>query len=365
MGVVNAEPILDQSNVLAPNTDHAVVLGYSFKAVQSFQPSRSSNISLVQVPLTWFDYVYPPVGNAEEIIMQIQTDSGGIPSGQMVSSNCYAIIPGFTVPAFPSYNWFDFSIGNNCFLDANITYWMVLSSPNSSQRETYLVFLSPANNYINGVAKYYEIDGTWHDLPGNDFLFREYTEPIIACSVNANCGTDSWVEGPVCQEGNAFQDYRVYTCNEPGTPASFCTETDSFFLKQVCANSTPYCENGECVSSEPLDQRVFILEQQVQDLTNQNNELNERVGILETNDQTQDTKISAIEIAIESINTLVSELQTTLMSFVDKITSYLTNLDFKTKSDMLCGYMENEELNNYTDLGITCKIVNDKCKCTE
>jgi len=354
LGVVNAESVLDQINVGPYNSNSLTPVGAYMKAAQEFFPSRTADVVLVQVPISYDS------GDAGDIILEIQTDSEGHPSGNLVSPNCFSQIPAFYTPQLPEYEWMDFSIGTSCLLEENTSYWMVFSSPTSNLSGTYVIWVTPEIyypghfNYFNGII--------WIDYSVVKLMFKEYTEEHVACYANTDCGTDSWIEAPVCNEGNVFQLYRVFTCNEPGTPASYCSETDSFSLKQECVDPTPYCENGECVSDMPLDQRVFALEQQVQNLTSQNNALTARVDSLETKDQEQDTRMTGIET---TVNNLFFQLQTALDSFIEKITSYLTNLNLETKTDILCGYMENNGLDRYSDIGTTCRIVNDECKCIQ
>lgn len=356
LGIVNAEMVLDQSNDLPPEFQYSPTFGGNARHAQSFQPSVTADISLVQLPMAYSGYLYPPGGPVYEIILEIQTDYAGQPSENLVSSGCTATIPPFTDPAYvygptTAYAWFNFIFENDCLLDANTSYWMVIRSPETPATNAYALYPSHANNYLNGIFLY-TLGGGWTDsgVLNYDFIFKEYVEPIT-CFTNSDCGTDAWVEAPSCQEGNVYQNYRVFTCNEPGTPASYCTESDTFSLKEVCVDPTPFCENGECVSDMPLDQRVFVLEQQVQELTNQNDLLNERV--------------STNESAIITINQLISAMQTALNDFVDKITGYLSNMNFNARQEMLCGYMEDENLNYYSDLELYCHKTNDNCTCSD
>ena len=67
----------------------------------------------------------------------------------------------------------------------------------------------------------------------------------ITCSTNANCGTNGYVDSPICQSGNVYQNYKTYTCNNPGTASSSCSNSIVSQLKTTCgANQT--CSNGTC-----------------------------------------------------------------------------------------------------------------------
>jgi C1A family cysteine protease len=67
----------------------------------------------------------------------------------------------------------------------------------------------------------------------------------IACSSNSDCGTNAFSGDLFCSNGNVFQNYRVYSCLNPGTLSSSCTYSDSNQIKQACANG---CENGQCIT---------------------------------------------------------------------------------------------------------------------
>jgi uncharacterized repeat protein (TIGR01451 family) len=70
----------------------------------------------------------------------------------------------------------------------------------------------------------------------------------IACSTNSQCGTNGVIGSPFCgQNGDVYQTYRTYTCNNPGTPQSTCSQADNNQLKTNCtANQT--CSNGSCTN---------------------------------------------------------------------------------------------------------------------
>ncbi len=72
----------------------------------------------------------------------------------------------------------------------------------------------------------------------------------IICSSNNDCGTSGYVDSPYCDStsggtGNVYQNYKQYTCNNPGTTSSSCTSVTNARLKQVCLASQT-CTNGNC-----------------------------------------------------------------------------------------------------------------------
>ncbi len=63
---------------------------------------------------------------------------------------------------------------------------------------------------------------------------------ITQCTQNSDCGTDGFVGDPTCSADDVYQDYRTYTCNNPGTKDSYCSHTDTLTLKEDCGED--YCE---------------------------------------------------------------------------------------------------------------------------
>ena len=67
----------------------------------------------------------------------------------------------------------------------------------------------------------------------------------IECSSNSECGTDVWFGNEVCFfDDDVFDDKLMFTCNNPGTVDSYCSNETKKIEKQECING---CENGECI----------------------------------------------------------------------------------------------------------------------
>jgi len=47
---------------------------------------------------------------------------------------------------------------------------------------------------------------------------------------------------------NVYQNYKTYTCNNPGTASSYCTNSTSAQLKATC-NGNQTCSNGNCLQN--------------------------------------------------------------------------------------------------------------------
>ena len=69
--------------------------------------------------------------------------------------------------------------------------------------------------------------------------------PTIICSTNSQCGTDGAVGDLFCQGGNVYQNYKTYTCNNPGTATSSCSNSTVAQLKTTCSGNQ-ICTNGSC-----------------------------------------------------------------------------------------------------------------------
>ncbi len=66
------------------------------------------------------------------------------------------------------------------------------------------------------------------------------------CCDDEDCGIDHCLGGPnYCLDGNVYQDFIVYTCNNPGQVDAYCSSEIVPWLIEECDCN---CENGECLS---------------------------------------------------------------------------------------------------------------------
>ena len=70
----------------------------------------------------------------------------------------------------------------------------------------------------------------------------------IVCSSSSQCGTNGVVGGLFCQGNSVYQNYITYTCNNPGTVSSFCSNSTTSQLQTTC-NGNQTCQNGACVNN--------------------------------------------------------------------------------------------------------------------
>lgn len=80
------------------------------------------------------------------------------------------------------------------------------------------------------------------------FLFTIDIASANACSSNFDCGTNGYRGSPYCQGNSLYQNYKTYTCNNPGTTYSSCSQsTVSQLILNCTGNQT--CSNGSCTAN--------------------------------------------------------------------------------------------------------------------
>jgi hypothetical protein len=71
---------------------------------------------------------------------------------------------------------------------------------------------------------------------------------IVSCNTNSDCGIDEFVDNLFCQNNNVYQNYKTYTCNNPGTIISSCSDSTAPRLQTTCTSGQT-CSNGSCVNN--------------------------------------------------------------------------------------------------------------------
>jgi hypothetical protein len=66
-----------------------------------------------------------------------------------------------------------------------------------------------------------------------------------ACTIDSTCGKNRFIGLPVCQNGDVYQDYLSFTCNNPALETAYCSNITQFVKKEDCAFG---CFNGACLS---------------------------------------------------------------------------------------------------------------------
>ena len=66
----------------------------------------------------------------------------------------------------------------------------------------------------------------------------------FTCRINSDCGTDGFIGNNFCTANNVTRNFQTFTCNNPSTPLSFCSNSISVKVNQTCSDG---CQNGECL----------------------------------------------------------------------------------------------------------------------
>jgi len=98
------------------------------------------------------------------------------------------------------------------------------------------------------------------------------------------------------------------------------------------------------------------LKQKIESLEGNLTELKDKVNSIESQTQENTEKIGTLEASISAIQNSISLLQKSLDAFTSLILGYLSNAPYLTKKSMVCGYMKDNGLTEYSALGLTCQI---------
>jgi len=69
-----------------------------------------------------------------------------------------------------------------------------------------------------------------------------------ACSKNSDCGVSGNEGAAYCASGDAYVNYRQYTCSNPGAQSAYCSSQLVQTLKTDCTTSQT-CLSGSCVTN--------------------------------------------------------------------------------------------------------------------
>lgn len=152
--------------------------GVQEQEAQSFQ-CLAGNASYVRV------HVAQNMAPTDDLIAEIQTDNGGVPSGTVIASGS---VSGTDITA--AFAWVKIPFTASVALSASTTYWLVLRRSGSRDGSTVYFVTTDAGNapgYANG-GLYHRDNGTWVSY-GMDMVFQ-----IGADSATINGGTGSIVD---------------------------------------------------------------------------------------------------------------------------------------------------------------------------
>src|SRR3989344_5893935 len=131
-------------------------------------------------------------------------------------------------------------------------------SPTSSVINQKVSFDFDIAGRLSGPVRFIKIQNariiTTHVYEGPDIDAIEIlncqnmVNPTPACSSDSQCGVNGFTGGPFCQLGGIYQNYRSYTCLNPGTQYASCTHTDTAKQKQACFGNQTCSMNGSNAS---------------------------------------------------------------------------------------------------------------------
>jgi parallel beta-helix repeat protein len=138
----------------------------------------------------------------------------------------------------------------DCNLDSDCGTDSWLASPYCSSNnvwDTYRSYLCSYPGTINSSCSYVDLQLKKDDC---DDYCDFGSCAVASCNLDSDCGNDGWVDSPVCNVNEVWQNYRSYNCNNPGTANASCNYTDDFQLKETCSNVclAGRCDNIECAN---------------------------------------------------------------------------------------------------------------------
>ena len=74
------------------------------------------------------------------------------------------------------------------------------------------------------------------------------SDPNIECSSDRDCGTDGYSGNPYCSNDDVYESLIRYTCNNPGTIPSYCSQSSTDVLREDCGSDesgSNYCSNND------------------------------------------------------------------------------------------------------------------------
>ena len=153
------------------NNDGIVLYGESGsyeKHAQSFQVNNNTYCPKLEL---YLKKVSSPTDN---LIVRIETDNAGEPSGTLVDANATTNVDGSTLTTSLAYITFTFT--NPFALTNSTSYWIVLSRDGSRDTSNYYrVGYNNTGGYTSGVWLYMA-SGSWGSFGNMDLNFKVYSE---------------------------------------------------------------------------------------------------------------------------------------------------------------------------------------------
>ncbi|MFH1710719.1 MAG: hypothetical protein ABH840_00235 [Nanoarchaeota archaeon] len=151
---------------------------------------------------------------------------------------CVYHVGWINIPFPGGYNIFDFRRSTEADLRcAGGMMWVI--------NRTITMKLSDYNNNLSG--KYFSMavqnsnDNNYKSYPSTPILLQSY---VVNCSKDSDCGNNMCLSGEnSCSGLNVVHDKISFTCNNPGTTSSYCSNETSQLLIGSCDYN---CSLGKC-----------------------------------------------------------------------------------------------------------------------
>lgn len=124
----------------------------------------------------------------------------------------------------------------------NIFYLNDLNIINTSKNAYKFSGLKPNSIYnLSVLTKDYF--GNINYMPYNSEFITLSDNSMINCTFDIQCGEPNYIGSLFCLGKGVSQEFKNYTCINPGTAESYCQE---YFVNITNATCSDYCVNGEC-----------------------------------------------------------------------------------------------------------------------
>ncbi|MDO8428550.1 MAG: hypothetical protein Q7S92_05035 [Candidatus Diapherotrites archaeon] len=81
----------------------------------------------------------------------------------------------------------------------------------------------------------------------------------FACTSNSSCGTNAYTGSTFCSNNDVYKNNVTYTCSNPNTSSSSCSNSTQAILQQDCGNNSTTTSNRRCSGSEILVDQTATL----------------------------------------------------------------------------------------------------------
>ena len=183
-------------------------------------------------------------------------------------------------------------------------------------------------------------EGFWAYVDGQPIGF--YTDehyPLDIDSVSPHIEVGYYRDTVAHQYEGVIDELRIY--DRILSDTEILEEYENITIPEPPDPPEPPCNCTE------LDERITDLEDRVDDL--EETDCDSRLSDLEG-------RVGVLESAVSAIQDSITLLEDSLDLFKDTVISYMTSLPFRTKKEMVCDYMKDNDIDEYSALGLDCEV---------